>query len=169
MKIKAHDLSELVHDMVSDAIETDSYQYERTCKFIINYATNGGHQGRAARDAGFPDAGADAQASKLLKNDKILSIVKRIKEYVFVADNFVNLLTKNHLIFLYYQMAMKYMEKAPSQAVNALKEVAQLAGFYEQKEGPQDFGVLLEQANKAAEILERCKTESNKTKRRLIN
>jgi hypothetical protein len=56
----------------------------------------------------------------------------------FLSQQFVQMLQKEDIIMLYYQIAMQCVASQPKNSIACLKEIGMLCGFYEQKDSDTD-------------------------------
>ena len=146
IKIKEHDLHDIIKDLIDSALDVDRKNKAKICSFVVNLVENGGHKTKAARAAGFgAQRGKDgslqteemrnnvasSEADRLLKNDKISSLYDTLLSHRYTAEIFTKSFSPEHVIHILYQIAMKTKDKNPGQAIKALKEASTLAGHYQ--------------------------------------
>lgn len=150
--VKAQDLHILTEKLIKNSAIADRPNRSKVCKFIINLVENGGHKTEAALAAGYGSKTdkegnqraeearrniAASTAARLLSDVKISDIYEQLLEDTLVSKYFVKILDKEHVIYNLYRTAMEALkgeEKNFSRGITALKEVAQLCGFYEQND-----------------------------------
>ena len=150
MAVKEQDLNKIIYEMVDDVISIDRPNRDKVCAFIVNLVENGGRKEQAAIDAGYSKTSAGTQAHRLLSNDKINAVYEKLLSHRFVSEIFRKSLTKDHLINLCYQIAMRSFDTAPSQAVKAIEQICKIAGYYEPTEvkNKHDYADLMEELSK---------------------
>lgn len=188
IKIKEHDLHEIVKSLMDKAIAIDRPNKEKICNFIINLVENGGKRRVAAYDAGYgterDENGnvrtdeerkniAGVEATRLLRDDKILAVYEELRAHKFLARVFVRTLKKEHLISVLYQAGIKALcsEKYMKSGVAALKEVGILAGFYsdESMREAADFLGIKDEVKEGSGTISELLAEANRVGMRLTD
>src|SRR6185295_3690528 len=94
--------------------------------FVEQYALD--HNGTAAAvRAGYAESGAHVEASRLLRNPKVASV---LAEYEWTAAERLGLTREKVLQELQAAMEMAKEQRNPLAMVAALREAAKISGFY---------------------------------------
>lgn len=145
INIKPKDLLSYTSGLMDAVSKLERKNKEKIFKFLVNLIENGGrNQTQAAVDAGFgsdDEAGrnvASVEATRLLADPKIWSIYDEILRLRFLSQNFVKLLQKEHIIMMYYRIAVDCEQKQPKQSLSALREIGLLCGYYGEDENDNE-------------------------------
>ena len=86
IKIKEHDLHEIIKDLITDALGINRPNIFKICAFLQNLVENGGHKTKAARDAGYgPEKSKDGQK----RTEENRNYIDKINTSFYNAINFL--------------------------------------------------------------------------------
>jgi len=146
IKIKEHDLYVIIKDLMEEALSIDRPNKVKICNFVVDLVENGGHITNAAMAAGYgPKKTKDgriyteaerrkvagSEGSRLLENTGISGLYEKLMWHRCVSNTFTKSFSREHVIYILYQIAINTLEKNPRQAIMALREASTLAGHYQ--------------------------------------
>jgi len=148
MPFTTETLLPVVSDLMNITRELTARDKDKACEFVAHLVANGGNKTKAALDAGFGEtadkkgvkpkteeqkiASARNMACDLLKNPSVKLVYDQLFEQKFAGNILRKLITKDHMIYLYYAVFHHYWldDKKCGHALTALNEICKLEGYH---------------------------------------